>query len=56
MSSPSPEGRWGHAPVLGVIPRNYLDTSVEDLFRELDIPVGTSMGAISWDGVMDRRP
>ncbi len=39
-----------------MIPRNYLDTSVEDLFRELDIPVGTSMGAISWDGVMDRRP
>jgi hypothetical protein len=55
-SSPSPEGRWGHASVLGVIPRNYRDTSVEDLFRELDIPVGTSMGAISWDGVMDRRP
>ena len=55
-SPPSPEGRWGHAPVLGVIPRNYLDTSAEDLFTELDIPVGTSMGAISWNGVMDRRP
>jgi hypothetical protein len=55
-SSPSPEGRWGHASVLGVIPRNYRDTSAEDLFRELNIPVGTSMGAISWNGVMDRRP
>ncbi len=54
--SPSPEGRWGHASVLGAIPRNYRDTSVEDLFRELDIPVGTSMVAISWDGVMDKRP
>ena len=55
-SSPSPDSRWGHAPVLGVIPRNYLDTSAEDLFKELDIPVGASMGAISWNGVMDRRP
>ncbi len=55
-SSPGPEGRWGHVSVLGVIPRNYPDTSVEGLFQELNIPIGATMGAISWDGVMDRRP
>ena len=53
---PRPESRWGHAPVLGVLPRNDLDTSAGGLFKELDIPVGASMWAISWNGVMDRRP
>ena len=52
----SEDNRWSHAPLMGVLPRNYLDPSADDLFKELGVPVSTTLGATSWSGVMDRRP
>ena len=38
----------------GVLPRNYLEPFADDLFKELGVPVSTTLGATSWSGVMDR--
>ena len=55
-TSNSDDNKWSPAPLMGVLPRNDLDPSADDLFKELGVPVSTTLGATSWTGVMDRRP
>ncbi len=37
-ASYSEDSRWSHAPLMGVLPRNYLDPLADDLFKELGLP------------------